>query len=77
VTGIATPTFWPEVGDMVATSNGAVTPAELVVTDPAVANAATPTTTSTLRMALRTVCIPLQMGGQHTFILVAHHGIPG
>ena len=47
VTGIATPTFWPGDGWMLATSVGAVTPAELVVTDPAVAITAMPTTTST------------------------------
>jgi hypothetical protein len=55
VTGYATPTCWPGDGWMLATSVGAVTPAELVVTDPAVALAAMPTTTSTLRTALRTV----------------------
>jgi hypothetical protein len=65
VTGIATPTFSPEAGWMLATSVGAVTPAELVAMDPVVAIAAMPTTTSTFRTALRTVCIPLQMGG-HT-----------
>jgi hypothetical protein len=57
VTGIATPTFWPEVGWMFATSVAVVTPAELVETDPAVATAAMPTTTRTLRRVLHTVCI--------------------
>jgi hypothetical protein len=57
VTGIATPTFWPGAGWMLVTSVGVVTPAELVATDPAVAITAMPTTTSTLRTALRTVCI--------------------
>src|SRR6476660_8670219 len=45
VTGIATPTFSPEAGWMLATSVGAVTPAELEVMDPVVAIAAMPTTT--------------------------------
>src|ERR1700754_2791801 len=55
VTGIATPTCWPGAGWILATSVGAVIPAELMVTDPAVAVAAMTTTTSTLRRALGTV----------------------
>ena len=60
VTGIPTPTFCPEAGWMLATSVVVATPAELAVTDPAVAIAAMPTTTSTFRRVLRTVCILLR-----------------
>jgi hypothetical protein len=58
VTGIATPTFCPAAGVMLTTSVGVVMLAALVVTDPAVANTAMPTTTSRLRTALRTLFIP-------------------
>jgi hypothetical protein len=77
VTGIATPTTWPGAGLMLATSVGSVTPAEPVATDPAVANTAMPTTTSTLRTALRTVCIPPRWAVSTPFILVRQHRIPG
>ena len=58
VTGIATPTFWPGVGEMLTTSVGVGTLAALVATDPAVAIAVMPTTASRFRTALRTFHIP-------------------
>jgi hypothetical protein len=50
VTGCAMPTVWPGAGWMLATSVAVATLAELVVTDPVIAIAATPNAASTYRI---------------------------